>query len=302
MTRNAALEQAARIPVERRRLPFGIGAVWRLARQKPLGFLGGVIIVLLALLAIAAPLAAPYDPTEIHTADRLQGPSLRYLLGTDNLGRDIFSQIVWGARISMYVGFAAVLLSISAATIIGVLSGYFGGRVDAVMQRLVDAVIALPGIFLILTIMAILGPGMNNVIFALAVGGAASNSRVIRSATLALKEMTFVEAARVVGCSHLRVIFVHLLPNVLAPAITLATLGLGAAILAEASLSFLGLGVPPPNPSWGSMLSGAGRRFMLEAPWMAFFPGLFLSLAVFGFNMLGDALRDLLDPRLRGLR
>ncbi len=302
MTRSATLEQATGIAAERRRLPFGIGAVWRLARQKPLGFLGGVIIVLLALLAIAAPLAAPYDPTEIHAADRLQGPSLRYLLGTDNLGRDVFSQIVWGARISMYVGFAAVLLSISAATIIGVLSGYFGGRVDAVVQRLVDAVIALPGIFLILTIMAILGPGMNNVIFALAVGGAASNSRVIRSATLALKEMTFVEAARVVGCSHLRVIFVHLLPNVLAPAITLATLGLGAAILAEASLSFLGLGVPPPNPSWGSMLSGAGRRFMLEAPWMAFFPGLFLSLAVFGFNMLGDALRDLLDPRLRGLR
>jgi peptide/nickel transport system permease protein len=302
MSGSVTLEQAARIEIRGRRLPAVLEWTWRFMRRKPLGFIGAVIIVLLALLAITAPLSAPSTPTEIHAADRLQGPSPRYLMGTDNLGRDIFSQIVWGARISMYVGFAAVLLSITAATLIGVVSGYFGGRLDATMQRLVDAVIALPGIFLILTIMAILGPGMNNVIFALAVGGAASNSRVIRSATLALKEMTYVEAARVVGSSHLRIIFVHLLPNVMPAAITLATLGLGAAILAEASLSFLGLGVPPPNPSWGSMLSGAGRRFMLQAPWMAFFPGLFLSLAVFGFNMLGDALRDLLDPRLRGFR
>ncbi len=274
----------------------------RLVRTKPLGLVGGVIIVALILMALLAPVLAHYPPAEIHPKFKLLGPSGTWWFGTDNLGRDIYSRIIYGARVSLKVGFAAVVCSIVLATAIGVISGYFGGAVDTIVQRLVDAMIAFPGLILILLIVAIWGNTLNNVILALAFFGIAGNSRIMRGATLAVRNQTYMEAARAMGASHTRIILLHVLPNVTATAITLATLGLGTVILAEASLGFLGLGVPPPNPTWGNMLSGQARQFMVQAPWLAIFPGVFLSLAIFGFNMLGDALRDLLDPRLRGSR
>ena len=233
-------------------------------------------------------------------ASGLKPPGAQFYLGTDNLGRDVFSRIVYGARISVTVGFAAVTLSLLLATIVGITSGYFGGKFDVLVQRVVDAWMAFPNLLFVLFIMAVLGPGLLNVILALGVVNAANRSRVIRSATLAAKENQFVEAARAVGAGHLRIILLYILPNVMAPIIIIATNALGGVILAESTLSFLGFGVPPPYPSWGEMLSGSGRSYMYRAPWMAIWPGVAISLGVFGFNMLGDALRDLLDPRLRG--
>jgi peptide/nickel transport system permease protein len=274
--------------------------LWRLVKEKPLGAFGGLIVVGLMLCAALAPWIAPYGYDETNVRQRLKPPSAQFYLGTDNLGRDIFSRIVYGARISVTVGFGAVALGVLLATAVGVVSGYFGGAFDVVVQRLVDAWMAFPFLVILLSIMAVLGPGLLNVILSLGILSAANSSRVIRSAVLAAKENQYVEAARAAGASHLRIILRYILPNVMAPIIVIATIGLGFAILAESALSFLGLGVPPPYPSWGEMLSGSGRSYMYKAPWMAIWPGVAISLAVFGFNMLGDALRDLLDPRLRG--
>jgi peptide/nickel transport system permease protein len=260
----------------------------------------GVIVLILMLCAIFAHWIAPYPYDETNVRQRLKPPGAQFYLGTDNLGRDLFSRIVYGARISMTVGFGAVTLSLLLATILGVTSGYFGGKVDVLVQRLVDACMAFPPLVILLSIMAVLGPGLLNVILVLGIVPSANRSRVIRSATLAAKENQFIEAAQAVGASHLRIILRYILPNVMAPIIIIATNALGAVILIEATLSFLGFGVPPPYPSWGEMLSGSGRSYMYKAPWMAIWPGVAISLAVFGFNMLGDALRDLLDPRLRG--
>jgi peptide/nickel transport system permease protein len=274
--------------------------LWRLVREKPLGAFGGVLVLVLMLCAVFAHWIAPYPYDETNVRQRLKPPSAQFYLGTDNLGRDVFSRIIYGARISVTVGFGAVTLSILLATILGVSSGYFGGKVDVLVQRLVDAAMAFPTLVILLSIMAVLGPGLLNVILVLGIVPSANRSRVIRSATLAAKENQYVEAAQAVGASHLRIILCYILPNVMAPIIIVATNALGAVILVEATLSFLGFGVPPPYPSWGEMLSGSGRSYMYKAPWMAIWPGVAISLAVFGFNMLGDALRDLLDPRLRG--
>jgi peptide/nickel transport system permease protein len=276
--------------------------LWRLVREKPLGAFGGVLVLGLMLCALLAHWIAPYPYDETNVRQRLKPPGAQFYLGTDNLGRDVFSRIVYGARISVTVGFGAVTLSILLATILGVTSGYFGGKVDVLVQRIVDAAMAFPPLVLLLSFMAVLGPGLLNVILVLGIIPSANRSRVIRSATLAAKENQFVEAAKAVGASHLRIILRYILPNVMAPIIIIATNALGAVILIEATLSFLGFGVPPPYPSWGEMLSGSGRSYMYKAPWMALWPGVAISLAVFGFNMLGDALRDLLDPRLRGSR
>jgi peptide/nickel transport system permease protein len=230
----------------------------------------------------------------------MKPPGTVHWLGTDNLGRDLWSRIVYGARVSVTVGFTTIALGIVLASLIGVSSGYFGGVYDIVVQRLVDAWMSFPYLVIILSVMAVLGPGMLNVILALSIIVAAINSRVIRGATLQVAANVYVEAARAMGCGHTRIILRHILPNVTATIIIVATIGLGGVILAESALSFLGVGVPPPYPSWGAMLSGSGRTYMFRAPWMAIWPGLAISLAVFGFNMLGDALRDVLDPRLRG--
>jgi peptide/nickel transport system permease protein len=273
-----------------------------LIKEKPLGAFGGVIVLGLLLCALLAPWIAtnPYDQTNVR--NRLKPPSSQFYFGTDNLGRDIFSRIVYGARVSVTVGFGAVSIGITLATIIGVGCAYFGGKADILVQRLVDAQVAIPGLLLLLNIMAVTGPGLLNIILALGIVSAAGSSRIIRSAALAAKENQFVEAARAVGASHLRIILCYILPNIMAPIIIISTVSLGFTILIESTLSFLGFGVPPPYPSWGEMLSGSGRSYMHKAPWMATWPGVAISLAVFGFNMLGDALRDLLDPRLRGGR
>jgi peptide/nickel transport system permease protein len=281
---------------------FWLDVLVRLVRTKPLGLVGGIIIIVMLFAAIAAPIIEPYDYKEIVGSERLKPPSTTYFLGTDNFGRDMFSRIVQGARISLRVGFSTVVISTIAAALLGITSAYFGGWADTITQRFVDVMQAFPGLILILTIMAVLGTGINNVVLAIAIFQTVGGSRVIRGAALSVKEMPFIEAEHTLGAGHLRIILQHILPNVMAPTITLATIGLGSAILAESSLSFLGFGVPPDVPTWGGMLAGTGRRWMLQAWWMAFFPGLVLSLTVYGFNMLGDALRDLLDPRLRGTR
>jgi peptide/nickel transport system permease protein len=279
-----------------------LAAVVRFCRRKPLGALGAVMVVAMLAMAIFAEAIAPYSYDETIRGARMRPPSATHWLGTDNLSRDMWSRVVYGARVSVTVGFATIALATLAATALGVTSAYFGGVYDLVLQRLVDAWLSFPYLIIILSVMAVLGPGLLNVILSLAVIGTATNSRVVRGATLALMESQYIEAARAMGCGHARIIVRHLLPNIAATIIILATIGLGAVILAESALSFLGFGVPPPYPSWGAMLSGSGRTYMFRAPWMAIWPGVAISLAVFGFNMLGDALRDVLDPRLRGGR
>jgi len=289
-------------PAPRRASTAGraLRASWRFARRKPLGALGGVIVASMLLMTVFAEQIAPYSYDDTIRGARLKPPSTAHWLGTDNLGRDMWSRIVYGARVSVTVGFAAIGLGILLATIIGVTSGYFGGAYDIVTQRVVDAWMSFPYLVIILSVMAVLGPGLLNVILSLAIIVGAINSRVIRGATIATAQHVYVEAARAMGATHGRIIVRHILPNVVATIIIVATIGLGGVILAESALSFLGFGVPPPKPSWGSMLSGSGRTYMFRAPWMAIWPGVAISLAVFGFNMLGDALRDVLDPRLRG--
>ena len=272
----------------------------QLARTKPLGAFGGFLVLGLILAAVLAPLIAPYGPNDIHGKRVVEQPSRTFYFGTDALARDVFSRILYGARISLTVGLGAVGLSLFLATIVGILSGYIGGIFDTIVQRFVDAMMSFPWLVIMLTVMALLGAGMGNVILALAIAGFTGASRVIRGAVLAVKETDYVLAARATGCKERVILLYHILPNVAPPIIVLGTLGLGNAILAESALSFLGFGVPPPAPSWGRMLSGDGLDYMLQVPGLAVFPGLAISAAVFGFNMLGDALRDLLDPKLQG--
>ncbi len=276
--------------------------VWlrHLARRKPLGALGGAIVLVLLLVALLAPVLAPYEYDVGVGAERLQPPSLSHPFGTDANGRDILSRIIWGARVSVTVGFGAVGLSVLLALCVGVLSAYFGGWADLLVQRLVDIWISFPAVVLLISLVAVIGPGLWSVTVALGVLLAPGTSRVIRGSVISVRHLPYMEAARCLGASHGRVIARHVLPNVFAPVIVLATVQLGTAILAESTLSFLGYGVPPPFPAWGAMLSGTGRAFMLQSPWLSIWPGLAISAAVFGFNMLGDALRDELDPRLRG--
>ena len=272
----------------------------RFAQAKPLGALGGFFVALMIFLALFADVVAPYDYNKRNLRDRLEPPSLSHLMGTDNMGRDIFSRIVYGARVSISVGFGGVGIGALIATLVGVTSGYFGGRFDILFQRVVDAWQAFPWLVILLSLMAVLQPGIWTLIFAIGILSAASASRIVRSATLAIKENQYIEAALASGAGHGRIILRYILPNVFTVIIIIATVNLGFVILAESALSFLGFGVPPPFPSWGDMLSGTARVYMHRAPWLAIWPGVAISVAVFGFNMLGDALRDVLDPRLRG--
>lgn len=276
--------------------------MWTFVRRKPLGAAGGLVLAGMLALALLAERVAPYGYDEVDVFSRLKAPSEAHWLGTDNLGRDLLSRVIYGARVSMAVGFGGVVVGLLLGTAVGLVSGYFGGRLDLVLQRVVDAFMCFPLLLVALTIMALLGPGLGNVILTLGLVLGVRDSRVIRSAVLSVKAHLYLEAARALGAAHAAMIGRHVLPNILAPIIILGTVNLGAIILTEAALSFLGFGVPPPRPSWGGMLSGAGLVHMLRAPWLALWPGVALSLAVFGANMLGDALRDLLDPRLRGGR
>ena len=259
-------------------------ALARAARRKPLGTFGAVIVLVLLVMAVFAERIAPHAYDETIRGARMKPPSTAYWLGTDNLGRDIWSRIVYGARVSVLVGFATVLLGTVVATAIGVSSGYVGGAYDLCVQRIVDAWMSFPYLVIILSVMAVLGPGLLNVVLSLALIIAATSSRVIRGATLAVAGQTYVEAAYAIGCPHRRVIVRHILPNVMPTIIVLATISLGGVILAESALSFLGFGVPPPFPSWGAMLSGSGRTYMFRAPWMAIWPGVAISVAVFAFT------------------
>lgn len=262
------------------------------------GMIGLAIIAIVALVAIFAPLVAPYDPYEINRLDRLQGPSWAHLMGTDEFGRDVFSRIVYGARISMGVGIASVAIATLLGAPAGIIAGYFGGWIDSVIMRIADIVYSFPAILLALAITAFLGPNLRNVILALGIVYAPGMARIVRGPVLAAKEQEYVEASRVIGASNARIVTWHILPNVLSPLIVTATITFSFALLSEAALSFLGLGAQPPSASWGVMLSD-GRRFMETVPSLAIFPGLAIMVTVLGSNLLGDALRDVLDPRLR---
>jgi peptide/nickel transport system permease protein len=269
-------------------------------RRKPLGTVGAVIVVVMIAAAALAELLSPYGFAQTSLMERFIAMNASHWLGTDQLGRDLLTRLMYGARISLYVGFGAVIVGSVLATLIGVLSAYFGGRLDLWLQRIVDAWMAFPPLLLLMSIMSLLGPTVLNITAVLGIAFGIQNSRIIRGIALSIKEYQFVEAARALGAQHLRITVSHLLPNVMPTIIVVATTGLSTVILTEASLSFLGLGVPPPYPTWGGMLSLAGLDHMYRAPWLAIWPAVALSLAVFGFNMLGDALRDLLDPRLKG--
>jgi peptide/nickel transport system permease protein len=276
-----------------------ISAIADFVVQRPLGAIGAVIILLMVVLAATAGWIAPYDPLETDYASMIAAPNAAHWLGTDAFGRDVLSRIIYGSRTALMVGLGASLLGTTLGALIGVASAYFGGRVDLIVQRIMDVFFAFPVIILALAVVAVLGTGAGNVILAIATPMVPRCARVVRSSALAVREMPYIDAARASGFGHRRIILRHMLPNVMAPILIMATAFLGEAILLEASLSFLGLGVQEPTAAWGLMLRGAAVEFAETAPWMAIFPGLAISLGVFGFNLFGDSLRDALDPRLR---
>lgn len=283
----------------RSRRPRWLQAALDFVRRRPLGAIGAFIIVVMAIVALGAPWVAPFDPLATDYAAMIARPSLGHWLGTDAYGRDVLSRIVYGSRTELIVGLGASFIGATFGALIGVASAYFGGRIDLVIERINDVLISFPLIILALSVVAILGTGVQNVIFAIAVPMIPRCARVVRASALAVREMPYVDAARAAGFSDARIVLRHMLPNVMAPYLIMLTAFLGQAILLEASLSFLGLGVQEPTAAWGLMLRGAAVDFAETAPWMAIFPGLAISLAVFGFNLFGDSLRDALDPRLR---
>ncbi len=285
---------------ETKRHSWLVGFLIRLVKEKPLGMVGGIITLLLLFTGIFADFIAPYGVNEVHMDDYLAPPSATYWLGADNLGRDMLSRVIFGARVSVIAGLAGSIWATIVSLIIGILSGYVGGKVDLIVQRFVDAWMCLPSIILMMVIIIIVGPGLWQLIIVMGLTFGVTGSRIIRSAVIAVKENVYVEAAEAIGCSTPRILTRHILPNIMAPTIVLFTVRVPNVILVEASLSFLGFGIPPPAASWGGMLSGMGRYYMLRAPWMVVWPGLALAIVVYGINMFGDAVRDILDPRLRG--
>jgi peptide/nickel transport system permease protein len=294
-----------RARARRRLLP----AVAMFARKKPLGLLGGAILLVLAAVAILAPAITPFDPYEVHVLYKYAEPgtiheenSQRFWLGADQLGRDTLSRLIYGARVSLYVSLVSVGVGVTLGALIGVMSAYFGGIVDLLVQRTIDSLMAFPAIILALAIVAVAGASLRNVILALIILLMPAAARVVRSQALAVKEMDYVQGARAAGAGSWRIIFQHMAPNCAAPYIVFATANLGYAVVVEAALSFLGVGTPPDVPSWGGMLSITGQKYVEVSPWLVIFPSIVVSIAVFGFNLLGDALRDILDPKLKGER
>jgi peptide/nickel transport system permease protein len=270
--------------------------------RRPLGAFGLLLVIVMILAAVLADRIAPYDPTALSFKDLLAPPSPEHLLGTDNFGRDVFSRLLYGARTALLVGFTASIVGCTLGFILGIVGAYFGGRTDQIIQRLMDVLLSFPLIVIAIAVVAALGTGedkIGNVIAAITVPIIPRVSRVVRSSALSVVQMPYIEATRAVGARAMRIMFRHIAPNVFAPYLIMMTAFLGQAILLEASLSFLGLGVFEPTPSWGLMLRGAGMQFLERAPWLAIAPGVAISLAVFGFNLFGDSLRDALDPRLR---
>lgn len=282
------------------------GWLWRLVvrlfRHKPLGAAGGVVCLLFLLAGIFADQLAPYGFNQINPIQRLKPPSWDFPLGTDNLGRDMLSRCLYGARLSVIVAISGASLATTISVLLGVISGYLGGWVDMTLQRFVDAWMSFPGLVILIVVVSVFGPGMTTIIGTLGLLFGIGGSRIVRSAVVSVRENMYVHAANSIGATTGRILIRHILPNVMPPVIVLFTTTLGAVILAESSLSFLGLGVPPPAPSWGGMLSGSGRMYMFQGPWLALGPGLSITLVVYATNVFGDALRDLLDPRMRGSR
>jgi peptide/nickel transport system permease protein len=293
-----SLPPAAPVPAAAR----GNGFFTRLWRDKPLGAAGGLMLLLFVLCGLLADVIAPYDFNEIAPADRLQSPNLAHWFGTDNLGRDVLSRCLYGAQLSVIIGCTAAALATLISGLVGIVSGYFGGKIDLVVQRVVDAWMSFPDLIVLIVVVSVLGPGMPQIIGTLGLLLGIGGSRIVRSAVVSVREHMYVHAAQSTGASSLRILWKHVLPNVLPPIIVLFTTRVGSVILAESGLSFLGLGVPPPAPTWGSMLSGSGRTYMFQGPWLALAPGLCLTAVVYATNVFGDALRDLLDPRMRGSR
>jgi peptide/nickel transport system permease protein len=298
MSQNPAivLPLDTRIPA-RGRLPERLG---RLATRKPLGTFGAVVLTAMVLVALLANVIAPYDPLANDRLHPIAKPSADHWAGTDQFGRDVFSRVLFGARTALIIGVSATAIAMIPAVIIGIISAYFGGAVDYSIQRAVDAIQAIPSLILLIAIMVILGPSVRNMIIALSFGYAVTSSRIVRGAAIGIIGATYIDAARVIGASNVRLMVRHLLPNIVPPLIVTASLGFGQLILAEASVSFLGYGIRPPTPSWGNMVAADGRAYMFAQPWMLLAPTLALGLVVFGVNMFGDAVRDLIDPRLRG--
>ena len=275
---------------------------WGIWRRKPVGFASLSFVGLLVVLAIVGPWLETHDPLKNNLREVLVGPSFDHFFGTDPNGRDVFSRLVAGARISIFIGFSAVLFGITAGVLIGTLSGFIGGAFDYILQRVIDAIMAIPGLILLLAVISVLEPSLMNLIIALCIFVTPRTVRVVRGEVMITREYDYVEAGRSIGATTPRLMFRHVLPNVMAPILIIASVTVGQAILIEASLGFLGLGVPPPEPTWGNMLSGSNRQYMNDAPWLVLAPGVAITLTVLAFNMLGDALRDILDPRLRGMK
>jgi peptide/nickel transport system permease protein len=271
---------------------------WRQFRKNKIALVGLGIVVFFILLAIFAPLLAPYDFKDQNLAERLQPPSSKHLFGTDDFGRDIFSRVIYGARISLWVGFFSVLGSVIAGSLLGIIAGYYGRWIDGIISRLFDIMLAFPSILLAIGIVAVLGPSLQNALIAIAVINIPNFGRLIRSRVLSIKQEEYIMAAKAIGMSDTRILFHHILPNSMAPIIVQGTLAIATAIIEAAALGFLGLGAQPPNPEWGKMLADS-KDFLTQAPWTMIFPGLAIMLTVLGFNLMGDGLRDALDPRMK---
>jgi peptide/nickel transport system permease protein len=299
MSVDTSLIEAAAVAPQAPRLRWP-GQVTAFARAKPLGAAGGFIILIMLLVALVAGTVAPYDPYAPDAAAQFARPGAQHWLGTDEFGRDVLSRIMYGARIALFVGFTASLAGCSLGAGLGVLSAYCGGKVDLILERVMDILLAFPLLILALAVASILGPAVHNVVIAVAIPIIPRAARVVRATALSIKQNQYVEAAHGLGATHSRVVRQHILPNVAAPYLIILTAQLGTAILAEAALSYLGLGAAEPTPSWGLMLSGSAPAYAEKAPWIGLFPGIALSLAVFGFSLFGDSLRDALDPKLRG--
>lgn len=274
-------------------------SVWKAFHANKTSWAGAVLLVLIILMALLAPWISPHDPSEQDIIARLQPPDAQYLLGTDAFGRDVLSRIIWGSQISLIVSFASILVAIVVGGAIGLVSGYVGGRTDLLIMQVMDVLLSFPSLIMGIIVVAMLGPSLANLVFAIALTAIAPFARIARAPTLALKERAFVEAGRALGFSHARVIFVHILPNIVSEVLVMGTLWMATAVRVEASLSFIGLGVKPPTPTWGGMIRD-GFENILDAPWLSVYPGLAILLLVFGLNMLGDGLRDATDPKLRG--
>jgi peptide/nickel transport system permease protein len=279
--------------------PSWLSVLWQFCRQNPLGAVGGLVVIVMVLMAAFSDVVTFYDPTRNNFGAMLERPGAEYWLGTDQFGRDVYTRIVYGARTALLVGFVSAFVGGTVGLILGVASAHFGGRFDLILLGIMDVLMAFPLIILALAVVSIFGTGTSNVIMAITIPFIPRCARVVRSSALAVREMPYIDAARACGFSHARIVMRHMVPNVFAPYLVVMTAAVGQAILLEASLSFLGLGVQEPVPAWGLMLRGGAQEYAESAPWVAVFPGIAISLAVFGFNLFGDALRDWLDPKMK---